>query len=69
MKGKNNSNIASSWPIIVNENALNEASILPHLLHEANEQAQQEVIETMEENGLLKINVFNPLNIFRGSLR
>nr|CAD2202684.1 unnamed protein product [Meloidogyne enterolobii] len=50
MKGKNNSNIASSWPIIVNENALNEASILPHLLHEANEQAQQEVIETMEEN-------------------
>uniref|UniRef100_A0A915MI70 Uncharacterized protein n=1 Tax=Meloidogyne javanica TaxID=6303 RepID=A0A915MI70_MELJA len=50
MKGKNNSNIASSWPIIVNENALNEASILPRLLHEANEQAQQEVIETMEEN-------------------
>ncbi|CAK5088082.1 unnamed protein product [Meloidogyne enterolobii] len=50
MKGKNNSNIASSWPIIVNENALNEASILPHLLHEANEQAQQQVIETMEEN-------------------
>nr|CAD2169472.1 unnamed protein product [Meloidogyne enterolobii] len=48
--GKNNSNIASSWPIIVNENALNEASILPHLLHEANEQAQQQVIETMEEN-------------------
>ncbi|KAL7071648.1 hypothetical protein ACQ4LE_009235 [Meloidogyne hapla] len=53
MKGKNNSSIASSWPIIVNEHALNEASILPHLLHEANEQAQQQVnetTETMQEN-------------------
>lgn len=61
MKGKNNSNIASSWPIIVNENALNEASILPHLLHEANE---QQVIETMEENGLLLKKTFLTLLIF-----
>ena len=57
MKGKNNnSNIASSWPIIVNEHALTEASILPHLLHEANEQAQQQTIKMIgniqnRENG------------------
>lgn len=52
-----NPNIAASWPIIVNEQALSEASILPHLLHEASEEAlhqqqQQRQQISMERNGL-----------------
>lgn len=46
-----NANIAASWPHIVNEQALNEASILPHLLHEAEEaQKFQSSISTIERN-------------------
>lgn len=48
----NTTNIAASWPVIVNEHALNEASILPHLLHEASEEAaaaQQQIVSEQRQ--------------------
>jgi hypothetical protein len=65
MMGSNNGgnpNMAASWPIIVDgQSLLNETSILPHLLHEASEEAQQQQATghySSIENGLLNNSAF-----------